>query len=398
MPCQENQGKLSRFILSECFTTVADTNGELECDETKPRCRNCTKHGSDCVYDRPIPNVAQLRHDRMTELPLAPSSADADEPAESAERRIAELELMHFYVTETGPSLPFDRETSHELYVKAIPRMALKSKALLYSIFAMAALHKSNAPSTPDKKNAWDQHEQYSRLAFQHHRQELAHIQGENVEILFATGNLLRLMACFIFSQRVLEPYCPPGEWLRITKSHYHLYETAWDMVGDSHSTQVSKIIHSTFDEWEIGGPSGTIGSPNFARLLQPLSNVGNGRNEFDNPKLWDAATEEAYLSTVSYIHGVYESVEKKEKFQVVARRLILFPVMVDAHFVTLVEDAKSRALVVLAYYFALLTILDEFWYVGKTGAREIMALANYLSPPWHELLEWPLHVFREGL
>ncbi|KAI5465244.1 hypothetical protein BGZ63DRAFT_478859 [Mariannaea sp. PMI_226] len=374
----------------------------VKCDEAKPCCRNCTRHGSDCVYDRSGPNVAQPRHDIATKPSSAMSSTDADEPAESAERRMTELELMHFYVTETGPSIPFDKETAHEFYVKAIPRMAFKSKALLYSIFAMAALHKSklegNAPSAPDKKNAWGQHEQYSRLAFQHHRQELAHIQAENIDCLFMTANLMRLMACFILSQRVLEPYCPPVEWLRITKSHYHLYEIGWNMVGENHATQVSKMIHSTYHEWEIGGSDGTIGTHTFAHLLQPLSSAKKGRNDIDNPKLWDTATKEAYVSAENYIRGIYELVEKKDKFEIVARRLILFPVIVDAHFVTLVEDSSPRALVILAHYFALLTMLNDFWFVGKTGAREVMALSNSLPPLWNELLEWPLRVVKEGL
>jgi hypothetical protein len=52
-----------------------------------------------------------------------------------------ELELMHFYITETGPSIAFDKESSHDMFVKSIPRIAFKSDALLYSVYAFAGLH-----------------------------------------------------------------------------------------------------------------------------------------------------------------------------------------------------------------------------------------------------------------
>jgi hypothetical protein len=310
---------------------------------------------------------------------------------------MAELDLMHFYVTETGPSIPFDKETSYNLYVKAIPRMAFKSTALLYSLFAMAALHKSKSEHesemTPEATNARDQHELYSRLAFQHHRQEVTSMEVENMDLLFMTGNLMRLMASFILSQRGLEPYSPPMEWLRITKSHYKLYETAWSMVGDDHATQTSAMIQSTFQDWrEVTASGGATGSRRFGHLLKPLPGVQ------DDPSLWDPPTREAYVSTVTYVCELYQSVERKDHFPVIARRIIIFPVMVDENFVALVEEAKPRALAVLAHYFALLTMLSEWWYIGDTGIREVTALAKHLSPPWDELLEWPLRVVREGV
>jgi hypothetical protein len=326
---------------------------------------------------------------------------------------MAELELMHFYVTETGPSIPFDKETAHDLYVKAIPRMAIKSQALLYSLFAVTALHKSTlegiAPSTmtPNGNKACSLHEQYSRLAFQSHRRELTQIHAGNVDLLYMTANLLRLMASFNLSQRTLEPYRPPVEWLRITKSHYHLYATAWEMVGDDGDTQISAMTLSTFREWEArkssgDGDDGSVGTQCFSHLLEPMpSSARRSRRQdasIDTPELWDNATREAFTSTTNYIGEIFESIQEKDKFPLIARRLILFPVMVDAHFVTLVEDADPRALVVLAHYFALLTPLRNFWFVGDTGTREIVALAGFLSSPWVELMEWPLQVVRDGL
>jgi hypothetical protein len=61
-----------------------------------------------------------------------------------------ELGLMHFYITETGPSIAFDKNTSFDLFVKAIPRVALKSDSLLYSVYAIATLHQAKTTGGPD--------------------------------------------------------------------------------------------------------------------------------------------------------------------------------------------------------------------------------------------------------
>ena len=43
-----------------------------------------------------------------------------DEPLESRRRRMVELELMHFYITETGPSIAFDKNSSYDLDRKSV--------------------------------------------------------------------------------------------------------------------------------------------------------------------------------------------------------------------------------------------------------------------------------------
>ncbi|KJK86263.1 hypothetical protein H633G_09884 [Metarhizium anisopliae BRIP 53284] len=56
-----------------------------------------------------------------------------------------------------------------------------------------------------------------------------------------------------------------------------------------------------------------------------------------------------------------------------VARRLVVFPLLVDARFVDMVDEKRPRALVVMAHYFALLAMLRGFWWVGDAGPREIV-------------------------
>ncbi|KAM0326707.1 hypothetical protein ACHAQA_006580 [Verticillium albo-atrum] len=276
---------------------------------------------------------------------------------------MAELELLHFYITETGPSIPFDQGASHDLYVKAIPRMAFKSKALFYSLLSVAALHRTRRKSDdeqamPSLSPATDleiRHQLYVRLAIQFHRQELDQVSPENADILFMTASLMRLTANAILSERNLQPYRPPIEWLRISKSHYQMYHVGWDMIGEDGTSHISRLVRSTPATW---GPY----EPECAEERHELDHILQPRSPDTDEETLDDNTIEVYSATVGYICGILESIKKKEQLGVVARHLILFPVLVEERFIDFVEEARPRALVVLAHYFALLVLLRRFW------------------------------------
>ncbi|KAJ5806714.1 hypothetical protein N7474_010306 [Penicillium riverlandense] len=317
-------------------------------------------------------------------------------------RRILEVELMLFYVTTTGPSIPFDNKTSYDLFVKAIPRMALKSDALLYTVYAFASLHRTKTtggddpaiPSPTTVALAREHYQLYVQLAFQRHHQELSQLSRQNVDLVVMTANLMRLIAFFMLSERTLEPYAPPLDWLQITKSHARVFRTAWDLIGEDSSTQTAKLIRATPIVWNHEEREGTDKRQDLQYIL--LFRIAGDPE--DDPVSWDAGTRRAYESTLSYIGGIWQSVQRNEPLGPIGRMLVLFPILVDKRFIELVSEARPRALVVMAHYFALVTILRSFWFVGNTGFREVKAIAKYIPAPWKDLLDWPLHVVQQGL
>lgn len=349
-----------------------------------------------CAYDR----------DSIVEKRLAGAvtfDVEPEEPAHSAERRIVELYLLHIYIKRAGPSIPFDQESSHELWVEAIPRMALKSKALLYSMFAIATLYQmkhkdeddSDSPGLFDGCSMEDEHEIYARLAFRCHRMELSQVSPENIDIIFTTANTMRLMAFVNLSERSLEPYCPPIEWLRMVKSHCQLYSMAWRLVKNDPSTQTARLARTTPIVWQ---PHLPIRSNEISRLNHILYAGHKGTTidaDDDSPDEWDTKTWEAYSLTLKYICDALQSIQRQESFGSIARNLMLFPVVIPDQFISLVDSCKPRALVILAHYFALLALLQRFWYIGDTGAREVEALARFLPQRWQNLMVWPLHIIK---
>jgi hypothetical protein len=318
---------------------------------------------------------------------------------------MVELRLLQLYIKRAGPSIPFDQESSHELWVEAIPRMALKSKALLYSMFAITTLHqiRTRDEDSPDSSglvdgfSMEDKHKAYARLAFKHDRMELCQVSLESIDIVFTTANIMRLMAFVVLSERGLEPYQPPVDWLRMVKSHGQLYSMAWQSVKDDPSTQTVRLARTTP---LVLQSHLSIGSHGMSRLNYILCAQEGGKSidaEDDNPDEWDAETREGYTVTLKYICESLQSIQRQESFGSIARGLMLFPVVVPPRFIRLVEICRPRALVLLAHYFALLVLLRRFWYIRNTGAREVEAILRFLPPRWQSMMSWPQHVIKTG-
>lgn len=413
----------------------------LQCNEAKPTCGNCARLGVSCIYKRLDP-VAKDSAKLQPAVKASQSSTAADElvttalrpqelrdedssriwnasethhqervcvdspaePSESRSRRILELELMGFYIMETGPSIAFDRNTSHDLFARAIPRAAVKSESLLYSVYAIAALHQTKTtggqdptiPSPAAVATARNHHQFYMQLALQHHHRELARISHNNVDMLVMTANIMRLIAFVVLSERSLVPYSPPQEWLSITKSHAQLFRAAWDMIGDTSSTQTAKLIRATPVVWDYDEREGADKREDLKHLLVPCDTVDPLLA--DDPEQWSDEVRRAYEKTLSYIGGIWQSIQNNDPLGPIGRRLMLFPILVDQRFIELVDKARPRALVIIAHYFALVTILKSFWFVGNTGPREVRAIAAHIPGPWRHMMELPLRLVNQGV
>ncbi|KAM5465965.1 hypothetical protein MauCBS54593_006213 [Microsporum audouinii] len=343
----------------------------VKCDETKPVCHNCERVDEPCIYDR-------LPKDEPKEF---------NEPAETRARRMLELELMHLYITETGPSIAFDRETSFDIFVKSIPRMAFQSDALLYGIYAVTALHQAKASLSPSAM--LDHHQRYLQLAFQHHHKELASFSGEKADVTMLTTHLMRLMASVMLSERSLEPYTPPIEWLQITNSNAKMFRAAWEVVGDDPSTCMAKLVKSTL-AWDQRESVKDLQHLLLARTEE--------EDDKDNPDCWTTDIRKAYESTLGYIEGVLQAIQSRDGPPgPIRRRIMVFPLLVNSLFIDLVAKGRPRALVILAHYFALVVFLEPYWFIGNTGSREVRAIAAHLPTRWQGLMELPLRIINSG-
>ncbi|KAG8416435.1 hypothetical protein J3458_007021 [Metarhizium acridum] len=366
----------------------------VKCDEAKPICSNCTRLQLTCLYDRvkpasqpPPPPLPSSSSSSSTAAKEAPGPESIADPPESEARRKRELSLFHQYFSETGPSIAVD-EASLPFWVDRVPQLAFRCNALLYSLFVMAALHRAKVSNYADTESL-NHSSTYLSMAVRELGREIERLSACNVDAVCLASSVLRIYTFVRLQERALEPYAPPTSWLRMTGSSGAVFRqsaaiTAMDR--GSVGMQMVDLVADLLDEEEARAHTAPL-----AHLLRRQH-----AHELEEP--WGAAVQDAYLSAISCIGAVWRAMRDRRAPGSVARRLVVFPLLVDARFVDLVDEGRPRALVVMAHYFALLAMLRGFWWVGDAGPREVRAIARHLPAEWQGGLEWPLAILNDQI
>lgn len=287
-------------------------------------------------------------------------------------------------------------DASAPFLVDVIADMAFESNAILYSAFVVAALHRYKKSNNTDQESL--RHcGTYLNMAIREVTHQIAHLSAANIDEVCVTSFLLRVYTFVRLQDRELdEPYAPPVQWLRSTVTSAAVFRRAAELTAGSPQSvgvQMVNLIRHLLDEKKraslyAGGKAYTAGLLHLVRRQEP--------HELAEP--WDDATRDAYLDTLNYIGGIWDAMHDGDPPSSIARRLIAFPILVDQRFVDVVEEQRPRALVIMAHYFALLSMLRGFWWVGDAGPREVRAIDAQLAPEWRPLMAWPLDVLNDQI
>ncbi|KAH0498128.1 hypothetical protein TgHK011_005401 [Trichoderma gracile] len=395
--------KKSRYGCQRCRTR------RVKCNEAKPVCQHCERHRAKCIYDRlPQKNKEEETSPRSFNAPPAGgsrtsetgsakhsplSAADPlDEDAiETKQRRLLETRLMHLYLTETGPSLPIDDKT-YSVFAKKIPKMALDSEALLYAIYALAAIH-SLICHIDDSFDGLDIHRRYLAMAVHEHQKEVSELNESNFEVVCLTSHMLRICTFTTLRFRSREPYTPPLEWILITGTTQALFNKAWGIIMAHPESIVSGMMKSSPAIYDAQAKFGEAHRRGLEFILER-----DAEDMASEP--WDVEIRDAYETTLSYIGGVLHLLHPKDGVYDVddaRRRMVIFPMAVKKKFLELTSEVRPRAMVILAYYFSIL-VIEKLWWVGDVGKMEVRGIAANLPPKWRKMVEWPMRVVETGM
>jgi hypothetical protein len=186
-----------------------------------------------------------------------------------------------------------------------------------------------------------------------------------------------------------MEPYTPPSVWLKATQSSGEVWSSSWKWIKDDETSISSTLFKGTPALMDPALMFNVKNRKGLNHLLR--ANREDDATQFENPDIVSA-----YETTVSYIGGIKQAISNGEPRIHIMRRLSTFPMWINRNFPRLVEERQPRALVILSYYFALLTMFKDVWYIADTGEREIRALSKNVPPKWLLLMEWPMRALDE--
>ncbi|RDL33019.1 uncharacterized protein BP5553_08458 [Venustampulla echinocandica] len=321
----------------------------VKCNEAKPSCSHCARHRIPCLYDRNRETFASNKRStdgpfgtfpagstKVAEVPSPRNGSDG--PPESKARRTLELRLLHQYMSKTGPAIAID-DHSRSAWCELVPLWSFRSEALQYAMYSVAALHIAKADAFKDPIMI-DAHQTYLEMAL---------------------------------------------------REHTTIFKEAWTLASDGEESIAAQWIRGLPIALDTDARLGEDKRRGFLHLLRRKQS-----DELTEP--WDKGIQEAYEHTLSYIGGIWIAVNNHEATGDICRRLVVFPMLAPPRFLDLVEELRPRALVILMHYFALLSLLRDFWYIGDGGEREVYAIKATLVDEWLDFVSWPLEIMKTKL
>lgn len=303
---------------------------------------------------------------------------------ESEQRRYLELRLLHHWML--AVSRPFGMTSPpswKELWYGEVPQVALSNKNVLYAMFTMTATHLLG--TCPSDLPLYQARENYWVWALREQRAAIVDLDNCNTDAVAFAALLITMNSLAMLQERSLEPYTPPMEWLEVGRGAFTVLPPP-EAVPEG--TGLKILMDTTANIWQAQATFDEEMQREFGAILN---------RDIPSIDVWDQETCECYEHTLSYIGSFRRAVLSGEAADINLRWICMFPFMVPRKFIDFVGEGRPRALVTLAYFFAVVGLTDALQYLGNTGdittaKREIYAIRGVLSQEWQGLMLWPLN------
>ncbi|PBK84411.1 hypothetical protein ARMGADRAFT_1088439 [Armillaria gallica] len=347
---------------------------KVKCDETLPFCNGCTRRGVECVWgdNSPRPEPAAPEQSMVVAQSSSTESSLSIWTLGEDSADVLTLQLMHHYSTSASYSLFPDPDAS-ALWRTVIPQMAFdpRNQYLLQAMLAFSALHIHHEDST-SPRYAQIATDYYNQAKFSLHMADTDETADINAVLV-----ALALVAHYEFAiSPAIFPY--PGNWYTTTQ------EIRRNILKDRTEVQ-ENVMHSLLAVIAPPLLPTTLKEP-FPSTLSSILNSGP-----DVEELHDASVRTAYEESIYFLELAW-----KASFD---RCVGLWWYMMSNTFFHLLEQARPRALIILAHYCVMMKHVtqDGPWWAKKQWGDEAAKIVSTLDARWAPHLGWLLSQLDPG-
>ncbi|KAK9466124.1 hypothetical protein V1512DRAFT_248214 [Lipomyces arxii] len=406
----------------------------IKCDEQRPQCLNCRKHGIDCDYvgqgDQcdfkvkleqecvsPSSSISSPDVAAYPTTPVAPSAGFSNSqlqqtPQSSQSRKsvqaqdefaslhMAQLELLHHFLTVTAPTLT--DVTDGDLWLVQIPKMAFRHEFLMHAILTIAATHmrylqeKAKAEAAASSMQidpadlACEQDRQlyyeraeiwYRQLSLETFRQAISGPRtAGNLEAMTVAGSLIAIQS-FAYRERESDDLTAAtiisvDRWLPILLGIRAVVHEMQNMQTGIDLQSIFGIDFSVIASQDPNAPSPLLS-------LQTLFS-----DAFTDPRELDVYTPAIHL--LALLVEAFKHARPAE----LRKYVFTWPFLLSEDFHTRLRQRDTFALIVFVHYLALLSLLNAWWQEERVLADVQQICTVYLrNEKWRPWLEWILEV-----
>lgn len=311
-------------------------------------------------------------------LPHSPSLAGSPS---SGKLDIADLELLHHYMTWTYKTLPSGATTDqHEIWQTRVVQLGFQHEFLLRGILAVSALHL--AYMVPTRRETLALHAStHQSEAIQLFHKALDHVNTSNCVALFA-------FSCIIVVLTFAAPKPSTDnntgiqkeilDWFHMVRGCNSVLQTQWETVSQSFLAPLLKkgMMHET-------APSHSVRDTVHITGLLRLCSTDSLSQDTEAANVY-ALTIHELLNSFTQVTIL---VERKQDFVPV---IFVWPITIPQAYLIYLGERRPEAMVILAHYAALLRRVDDQWYMEGWAKYLVKQIDSALGEEWKTWLAWP--------
>ncbi|KAL2007562.1 hypothetical protein VTN00DRAFT_9000 [Thermoascus crustaceus] len=348
--------------------TIADKTHD-QCDERPPQCSNCARRQIECDFAHRAPSTGSpalsSSTDHPSNSPLVGTLPGSSVITTASGLNVSDLELLHHYTTATYKTLPSGAPSDqHELWQIQVVQLGFQHEFLLRGILAVSALHllclyPNRQHSLALRASA---HQSIALAAFQ---EALNRVDTSNCIAIFA-------FSCIIVVLAFATPRSPESAGFQ---------KNVFATVSRSFLAPLLKrgMIHETVASHTIRD------SHRVTDLLRLCSTERLAQ---------DREAANAYALAIHELLNTYTQVsiltERKQDFVPV---IFVWPIAIPQPYLVLLRDRQPEAMVILAYYSALLQRVDDQWFMRGWARYLVSQIDAAVGEEWQAWLAWPKEV-----
>ncbi|KFZ19963.1 hypothetical protein V502_03422 [Pseudogymnoascus sp. VKM F-4520 (FW-2644)] len=354
-----------------------------KCDIAQPTCGKCMKTGKSCEFQNLVGarflntlSVSYGQGHPTNSPPLVTTPSDTTAIAIAPENNVFwdELELMHQFSTVTYATMA-SRDDLRRMWQIQVPRMALKKKYLMHSLFSVTALHM--ARSHPENQSSYiDRAIRHHNIALQEFSLNLQSITQENITSLFTCATLTVIFALSLaISRPHEEPTGPIEELLDIfmlLRGVPLFLGEMWDWVRES---EIAPLFAGRESDDSI------VLSDDVIDAIKLLKDRNQLMSRSDSER-------HTYTLAIQGLEECFKLISSKDRDN---GMVLSWPISVSQEYIAFLRSRQQMALVILAHYAVILDEIRDAWWAMGWGSKLIQELHQVVEDDWKSLLVWPM-------
>jgi hypothetical protein len=256
-----------------------------------------------------------------------------------------------------------------------VPKLALKQRFLMHSLFSVTALHMASA-QLENQISYVDIAIQHHNIAIREYSSNLNGINRENSAALFTCATLIVVSALNI----------------AVTRPHKELKGPVDDILSIFMLLRGVQVVLAEMwpcvEESEIAPIFKGRDVDNTTELSDDIDSALRGLEDRSQSTADADGNSATYSLTIRGLKECFKRVSSKGSDNGMA---LSWPIIVGPAYIALLASRQPMALLILAHYAIILDGIKDIWWAGGWGKQLVEDIDRMVDDDWKTLIAWPM-------